>query len=228
MRVSQSPMSITFNWTQPVGEIVDNYEIFSYQGPCSGYIHANTAIVAGATRQHTLTGLQEFSRNGGGRSATTSQNVTTMAAGRLHLIWHVNVIGWHVQSPFLPVSQPPLLHLRQSLLQPRDQKVFPLTGIMLTALNVTVKSQGTHCTTILLTVLKQILHSQQTSLPTLSLDWLPPPTTRLRWQQSTAMVKLDHLLFPSMWKLYPWQVSAMRWSRSTIIVNLMVLSLQVH
>ena len=78
-----------------MGEIVDSYEItFSYQGPCSGYIHANTVIVDGATRQHTLTGLQEFSTytisinaiNGGGRSATTSQNVTTVAAGRLHLI----------------------------------------------------------------------------------------------------------------------------------------------
>ena len=78
-----------------MGEIVENYEIaFSYQGPCSEYIHANTVIVDGATRQHTLTGLQEFSTytisitamNGGGRSATTSQNVTTVAAGRLHLI----------------------------------------------------------------------------------------------------------------------------------------------
>ena len=95
MAVSQSPMSIMFNWTQPVGEIVENYEIaFSYQGPCSGYLHADITIVDGATRQHTLTGLQEFSSytisitsvNGGGRSATTSQNVTTVAAGRLHLI----------------------------------------------------------------------------------------------------------------------------------------------
>ena len=78
-----------------MGEIVDNYEItFSYQGPCSGYIHANTVIVDGATRQHTLTGLQEFSTytisitamNGGGRSVTISQSVTTVAAGRLYLI----------------------------------------------------------------------------------------------------------------------------------------------
>jgi len=95
MAVSQPPASIMFNWTQPVGEIVDSYEItFSYQGPCSGYIHANTVIVDGATRQHTMTGLQEFSTytisitamNGGGRSATTSQNVTTVAAGRLYVI----------------------------------------------------------------------------------------------------------------------------------------------
>ena len=69
---------------------MDNYEItFSYQGPCSGVIHTNTAIVDGATRQHTLMGLQEFSTyiisitaiNGGGRSATASQNLTTVAAG---------------------------------------------------------------------------------------------------------------------------------------------------
>ena len=92
MTVSQLAKSITFSWTQPVGEIVDSYEIaFSYLGPCSGFIHTNTAIVDGTTRQHTLTGLQEFSTytisiaaiNGGGRSATARQNLTTVAAGRL-------------------------------------------------------------------------------------------------------------------------------------------------
>ena len=62
MAVSLSPTSITLTWTQPVGEVVDSYELsFSYKGPCSGFNHTNTTTVNGTTRQHTLTGLQEFS-----------------------------------------------------------------------------------------------------------------------------------------------------------------------
>lgn len=97
MIVSQLSTSITFNWTQPVGETVDNYEItVAYQGPCSGFTSTNTVIVDGATREQTLTGLQEFSTytiditavNCGWGSETTSQNVTTVAAGKLYLTVH--------------------------------------------------------------------------------------------------------------------------------------------
>ena len=90
MAVSQSPTSINLIWTQPEGEIVDNYTVsFSYQGPCSGFNHTNTTTVAGTTRQYTLTGLQEFSNytvtvvavNGTGRSGGSSENVVTMSNG---------------------------------------------------------------------------------------------------------------------------------------------------
>ena len=93
MAVSQSPTSITLTWTQPEGEIVNSYEIvFSYQGRCDRFTHSSATTVDGSTRQYTLTGLQEFSTytinmtavNGGGRSAVTSQSVTTIAAGRLY------------------------------------------------------------------------------------------------------------------------------------------------
>ena len=91
MAVSQYPTFITLNWTQPEGEIVNSYElVFSYQEPCDRFTHTSTITVEGVTRQYTLTGLQEFSTytinmtavNGGGRSAVTSQSVTTIAAGR--------------------------------------------------------------------------------------------------------------------------------------------------
>ena len=73
---------------------MDSYElVFSYQGPCDSFTHTSTRAVDGTTRQHTLTGLQEFSTytvnitaaNLGGRSAVTSQSVTTRAAGRSYL-----------------------------------------------------------------------------------------------------------------------------------------------
>ena len=62
---------------------------FSYQGLCSGFNHNNTITVNGTTRQHTLTGLQEFSNytvtlvavNVAGTSGESSQNVVTMADG---------------------------------------------------------------------------------------------------------------------------------------------------
>ena len=69
---------------------MDSYEVsFSYQGPCSGFDHTNTATVDGTIRQHTLTGLQEFSNytvtvvavNGVGRSEESSVNVVTLADG---------------------------------------------------------------------------------------------------------------------------------------------------
>ena len=72
---------------------MNNYElVFSYQGPCDRFTHTRTATVDGTTRQYTLTGLQEFSTytinitavNDGGRSAVTSQSVTTIAEGRLY------------------------------------------------------------------------------------------------------------------------------------------------
>ena len=71
---------------------MDSYEVsLSYQGPCSGFNHTNTTTVDGTTRQHTLTGLQEFSNytvtvvavNGPGRSEESSENVVTMADGML-------------------------------------------------------------------------------------------------------------------------------------------------
>ena len=94
MAVSQFPTSITLNWTQPEGEIIDSFElVFSYQGPCDGFTHTSTITVNGTTRQYTLTGLQEFSTytvnitaaNVGGRSAVTSQSVTTRADGRSYM-----------------------------------------------------------------------------------------------------------------------------------------------
>ena len=90
MAVSQSPTSIALAWTQPVGEVVESYEVsFSYQGPCSGFSHTNTTTVADTTRQFTLTGLQEFSNytvivvavNGAGRSGGSSVNVVTLPDG---------------------------------------------------------------------------------------------------------------------------------------------------
>ena len=94
MAVSQSPTTITLTWTQPEGEIVNNYElVFSYQGLCDRFTHTSTTTVNGTTRQYTLTGLQEFSTytinitavNDGGRSAVTSQSVTTIAAGMSYM-----------------------------------------------------------------------------------------------------------------------------------------------
>ena len=90
MALSQAPTSINFTWTQPVGEVVDSYEVsFSYQGPCSGFNHTNTTTVEGTTRQYTLTGLQEFSNytvtvvavNGARRSEESRENVVTLPDG---------------------------------------------------------------------------------------------------------------------------------------------------
>ena len=73
---------------------MDSYElVFSYQGPCDSFTHTSTITVNGTTRQYTLTGLQEFSTytvnitaaNVGGRSAVTSQSVTTRADGRSYV-----------------------------------------------------------------------------------------------------------------------------------------------
>ena len=94
MTVSQSSTSLTLTWTQPEGEIVNSYEmVFSYQGPCDSFTHTSTTTVDGTTRQYTLTRLQEFSTytvnitaaNVGGRSAVTSQSVTTRADGRSYM-----------------------------------------------------------------------------------------------------------------------------------------------
>ena len=94
MKVSRSSTSLTLTWTQLEGEIVDSYElVFSYQGPCDSFTHTNTRAVEGTTRQYTLTGLQEFSTytvnitaaNVGGKSAVTSQSVTTRADGRSYM-----------------------------------------------------------------------------------------------------------------------------------------------
>ena len=103
MAVSQLPASIILTWTQPEGEIVNSYElVFSYQGPCDRFTHTRAITVEGVTRQYTLTGLQEFSTytinitavNVGGRSAVTSQSVTTRAAGRL-VIWCTNIAAYY-------------------------------------------------------------------------------------------------------------------------------------
>ena len=89
--VSRSPTPITLNWTQPEGEIRQlQASVFR---PCDSFIHTRTRTVDGTTRQYTLTGLQEFSTytvnitaaNVGGRSAVTSQSVTTRADGRSYM-----------------------------------------------------------------------------------------------------------------------------------------------
>ena len=62
---------------------------FSYEGPCSGFNPTNTTTVNGTTRQHTLTGLQEFGNytvtvaavNGAGRSEESRESIVTMADG---------------------------------------------------------------------------------------------------------------------------------------------------
>ena len=73
---------------------MDSYElVFSYQGPCDSFTHTSTITVDGTTRQYTLTGLQELSTftinitaaNVGGKSAVTSQSVTTRAGGRSYM-----------------------------------------------------------------------------------------------------------------------------------------------
>ena len=83
-------MSIDLIWTQPVGEVVDSFEIVaSYQGPCTGFNHTSTWFLYGTARQHTLTGLKEFSDytvtmvavNDAGRSEWSSKTVTTLANG---------------------------------------------------------------------------------------------------------------------------------------------------
>ena len=89
--VSQSPTSIELRWTQPEEEVVDSFEIVAtYQGPCTGFTHTSTcAILYGTARQHTLTGLKEFSDytvtmvavNTAGRSERSSKTVTTMTTG---------------------------------------------------------------------------------------------------------------------------------------------------
>ena len=88
--VSQSSTSITLIWTQPVGEVVDSYEIVSsYQGECTGVTHTSTWFLYGTARQHTLTGLKEFSNysvtmmavNDAGKSEQSSRSFITMADG---------------------------------------------------------------------------------------------------------------------------------------------------
>ena len=88
--VNSQSTSITLTWTQPEKEVVDSYEVsFSYQGPCSGFNHTNTITVNGTTRQHTLTGLQEFSNysvtvtaiNDGGSTPSSAQMITTLSSG---------------------------------------------------------------------------------------------------------------------------------------------------
>ena len=89
--VSQSPTSIDLIWTQPVGEVIDSFAIeVSYQGPCAEFTHTSIwNILYGTARQHTLTGLKEFSDytvtmvaiNDAGRSEQSSTNVVTIADG---------------------------------------------------------------------------------------------------------------------------------------------------
>ena len=105
MAVSQSPTSITLSWTQPEGDVVDNYEVsFSFQRSCDGFNHTNTTTVGDTTRQYTLTALQQFSNytvtmvavNGAGRSAESSENVVTMGDGMSvlkHLMHNVKFRG---------------------------------------------------------------------------------------------------------------------------------------
>ena len=60
--ISLSPNSINLAWTQPEEEVVDSFEIVvSYEGLCIGYTHTSSWFLYGTARQHTLTGLQEFS-----------------------------------------------------------------------------------------------------------------------------------------------------------------------
>lgn len=74
-----------------MGEVVDSFEIeVSYHGPCAEFTHTSICnILYGTARQHTLTGLKEFSNytvtmvaiNDAGRSEQSSTNVVTMADG---------------------------------------------------------------------------------------------------------------------------------------------------
>ena len=74
-----------------MGEVVDSFEIVAtYQGPCTGFTHTSTcAILYGTARQHTLTGLEEFSNytvtmvavNDAGKSERSSRSVATLANG---------------------------------------------------------------------------------------------------------------------------------------------------
>ena len=88
--MSLSPNSINLVWTQPVGEVVDSYEIVtSYKGKCTGVTHTSTWFLYGTARQHTLTGLKEFSNytvtmmavNDAGKSEQSSTSFVTMADG---------------------------------------------------------------------------------------------------------------------------------------------------
>ena len=88
--ISHFPNSINLVWTQPLGEVVDSYEIVtSYQGDCTGVTHTSTWFLYGTARQHTLTGLKEFSNysvtmmavNDAGKSEQSSRSFITMADG---------------------------------------------------------------------------------------------------------------------------------------------------
>ena len=95
MGVSPQATTLTVSWTQPQGEVVDNYDIsLDYLGPCPDF---NPDVQAGelpSERTDVTFGgtepLQEFSdyqftitaRNGAGQSPTVTVNVTTEPAGR--------------------------------------------------------------------------------------------------------------------------------------------------
>ena len=73
-----------------MGEAVDSFEIVvSYQGPCTEYTHTSTWFLYGTARQHTLTGLKEFSNytitmvavNDAGKSEQSSRSFVTMTDG---------------------------------------------------------------------------------------------------------------------------------------------------
>ena len=88
--VSQSSTSTTLIWTQPEEDFVDRFEIVaSYQGDCTGVTYTSTWFLYGTARQHTLTGLKEFSNytvtmvavNDAGRTEQSSRSFVTMADG---------------------------------------------------------------------------------------------------------------------------------------------------
>ena len=88
---SPDPTTITLTWTQPAGEVVDNYLItYSFTENDCGFSGNNIMeTVAGSSRTHTLTDVQENSdyvisiiaRNTAGDSPPAVTMETTAIAG---------------------------------------------------------------------------------------------------------------------------------------------------
>ena len=86
---SPAPTTITLTWTQPPGEVVDQYVItYSFMERDCGFSGSDMVTVDGSSRTHTLT-VQENSdftisiiaRNGAGDSPPATTMETTATAG---------------------------------------------------------------------------------------------------------------------------------------------------
>ena len=88
---SPTHTTITLTWTQPPGEVVDQYVItYSFMERDCGFAGNNVMVlVDGSSRTHTLAGVQENSdftisiiaRNGAGDSPPATTMETTTTAG---------------------------------------------------------------------------------------------------------------------------------------------------